>query len=228
MSLPAIREIQVIRRTSPIRILMTASWTIAAAGGFLPQGTGQLLLVVGVVGVGLVLTMSIRAKIARRNAETPSAREQIDALKASSKARTEVDMVHAALHESARKLMAQLDNKAMRLELLIDQADERLARLQAAGASNEASHQPTAHTSAQSIASAARPRAPMDDTASAAAPRETIRRNDSIASHHPEPTDALRRAIYALADRGRTPNDIARELDEHIGKIELILALRSG
>ena len=36
----------------------------------------------------------------------------------------------------------------------------------------------------------------------------------------------LCQSIYALADRGHEPADIARQLDEQIGKVELVLALR--
>jgi hypothetical protein len=41
-----------------------------------------------------------------------------------------------------------------------------------------------------------------------------------------EPGDPLARRVCELADEGLTPVDIARRLDEHVGKIELILALR--
>ena len=40
-------------------------------------------------------------------------------------------------------------------------------------------------------------------------------------------TDPLARKIYKLADAGRDPAQIAQELDEHIGKVELVLALRT-
>lgn len=41
-------------------------------------------------------------------------------------------------------------------------------------------------------------------------------------------TDPTYRRIYALADEGLTPVDIARRLNQHRGKVELILALRQG
>lgn len=40
--------------------------------------------------------------------------------------------------------------------------------------------------------------------------------------------DTLTRSIYALADAGSDPLEIAKQLDEHVGKVELILALRSA
>jgi hypothetical protein len=47
----------------------------------------------------------------------------------------------------------------------------------------------------------------------------------------PKPAQNLHptiRSIYALADAGRSPVQIAQQLNEQIGKIELILALRSA
>ena len=41
------------------------------------------------------------------------------------------------------------------------------------------------------------------------------------------PDDPLARSVYQLADEGMEPTQIAQQLDEHIGKIELILALRA-
>lgn len=53
-------------------------------------------------------------------------------------------------------------------------------------------------------------------------------------NHEPQPAsdgeqpDPLTRKVYALADAGRTPLQIAQALDEQPGKVELILALRRG
>ncbi|MHC5001682.1 MAG: hypothetical protein ACYTJ0_01025, partial [Planctomycetota bacterium] len=42
------------------------------------------------------------------------------------------------------------------------------------------------------------------------------------------PSDPLTCSVYRLADAGRQPVEIARELDEQVGKVELILALRES
>jgi hypothetical protein len=42
------------------------------------------------------------------------------------------------------------------------------------------------------------------------------------------PEDPLARSVYALADAGHAPPDIARRLNEPIGKVELVLALRKA
>jgi hypothetical protein len=41
------------------------------------------------------------------------------------------------------------------------------------------------------------------------------------------PDDPLARQVYQLADTGLAPADIAQKIGEHVGKVELILALRS-
>ena len=43
-----------------------------------------------------------------------------------------------------------------------------------------------------------------------------------------EPESELARSVYQLADAGNDPIEIARSLNEHVGKIELILALRDN
>lgn len=42
------------------------------------------------------------------------------------------------------------------------------------------------------------------------------------------PTDPLTRKVYEMADAGSPSIDIARELDEQVGKVDLILALRGN
>ena len=54
---------------------------------------------------------------------------------------------------------------------------------------------------------------------------ETLR--DLTSSPAVSATNPLARRIYQLADSGRDSAQIAQELEEHIGKVELILALRT-
>ena len=46
-------------------------------------------------------------------------------------------------------------------------------------------------------------------------------------THADRTVDSLTLAVYERADAGRNPIEIARELEEQVGKVELILALRS-
>lgn len=100
------------------------------------------------------------------------------------------------LEELGERLAHRLDEKAEKLERLLAQADERLSTLQDAPA-------PT-YTNI-GAGRAKRAQAPRLVTESA---------------------DPSTERIYALADSGVTAKDIAQQLDEPIGKVQLILALR--
>jgi hypothetical protein len=51
-------------------------------------------------------------------------------------------------------------------------------------------------------------------------------RNGSKAPTQPEESDPEKSLIYTLADAGKTPVEIAREMNKNPGEIELILSLR--
>lgn len=99
------------------------------------------------------------------------------------------------VQELTRLCAAQMENRATRLEQLIAQADNRLARLEGQNGSREHSF-----------------RIPERQTQ----PSSFLRQD----------SDPLTSRIYQLADKGITSVEIARELDEQTGKVDLILALR--
>lgn len=115
------------------------------------------------------------------------------------------------LKELGERLAAEMDARAERLERLIAQADDRLARLEG-GAGREPSNP----------ASAARRPSASRAVAEAKAPTSRGARIEVSTE-----LDPLHRRVYDLADGGLAPVEIARELDEHVGKVQLILALRS-
>ena len=184
-----------------------------AAGGRVPEGVlvlgvappdggadplvllGAMISVVAIVGLGAILTITVRGKIARRNAERPSARELMDKIKQSPHRRDDADAITARMLETAQRLAAQLDNKAERLEQLIARADERVGRLSEPPTEGHGEH-------------------------GGSGPRASNR--SSV------PRDPLTQTIYELTDTGRSPLEIAKALDEQIGKVELILALREA
>jgi len=153
-----------------------------------------VVMVVVMVGFAIFMTFSIRGKIARRNAARPSARELVQQMKNHPRVVAGDAQVHVAeLHDTARQLSAQLDNKARRLEKLIEDADQRIAAL---------------GLSAAAVPAVAATPAP--------APSNGEQRKDPLTEE-----------IYELADAGRTSVEIAQHLDEQVGKVELILALRA-
>lgn len=103
------------------------------------------------------------------------------------------------LEELADRLAERLDAKAERLEQLLRRADERFASLP------EESPPTYAHV------------APRSARRSPASPPRIVAEST---------TDPATERIYALADTGVAARDIAHQLDEPIGKVQLILALR--
>jgi hypothetical protein len=90
--------------------------------------------------------------------------------------------------EMARQITAQLDTRAAKLEMLIKEADQKLAALKSA---TEPSSLPQAQAEMESA-----------------------------------PPDPQHAQVYALADQGHSPGQIAQQLKRPSGEIELILALR--
>jgi hypothetical protein len=111
------------------------------------------------------------------------------------------------LSEMARQVTAQLDTRATKLELLMKEADEKIEALQRLSGSSS-----PANRSAAEHAALMQPLDVPPVTPVSALPPPTI-----------EPRYA---EIYALADQGRSPRDIATHLGRPSGEIELILALR--
>lgn len=102
------------------------------------------------------------------------------------------------LHDLTRQMSAQLETRAAKLEILIRDADERLAQL--------AQAMPVADSSAKPQAA------------------EPVRAMRLVQD---EPSSADRwNEVYRLADDGASIGEICRQLNRPRGEVELILALR--
>jgi hypothetical protein len=162
--------------------------------GMLAQGTIETtLLLLGLVLVISALMMAA-AKRRKRQGGSLTAREQMQRLDQTSGMRGDLEQLMVEIEQLAKRMGAQLDVKAMRLEQLLRQADQRVAELE---------RLQRAEPGQASAPPAPRPQAPP------AAPEDPLARN-----------------IYQLADAGNDSIEIARQLNEHVGKVELILALR--
>lgn len=132
---------------------------------------GQIVSILLMLGGILLLAWAFRRQTLARPAEADDLRRLM-----------------AEATELAAALSAQLDEKAERLQRLLDEADSRVAA------------SPTRDE----------PDPPPDDE-----PRQAMA------------GDPLAQRIFDLADEGLSPVQIAQRLDQHTGKVELILALRS-
>ncbi len=155
------------------------------------------LLVGGILLVTASLLMVLRNR-KRQAGHAVSARDRLgharDDTRQRDRQRKDLESVALSIEEMARRVGAQLDNKASRVEALLDEAERTLHRLEAA---TRAADRTT-------------PRAPTPD-----GPRKPAA----------TPVEDLSTRVRRLAGEGLKPPAIAAQVDEHVGKVELILSL---
>lgn len=171
--------------------------TLSVGSSVLP---GMLLAAATLLITLSVLSM-LRKKIARRaSALTPKERranEQAQARLALDPTRRSVEELMVNAEELVRRLAAHLDNKAARIEVLLEQADAKLNQLEHSTARSTETSNPIS-----------------DDRAIPSPPRTNL-------------ADPVSLDVYRLADDGLPTIEIASQLSEGVGKVELILALRA-
>ncbi len=153
-------------------------------------------------GVGLITFVLLRKLFKRRKREhleyeTPQ--EKIERITSQGMPRDRIETLMVEAQELTRVCAAQIESKAAVLESLIAIADDRIARLE------EVDANPSSAAPGNPAITPERNRPPPATT----------------------PTDPLTRKVYELADSGSESLQIARELDEQVGKVDLILALRA-
>ncbi len=173
----------------------------------------DMMLVLGIVLITAWAFSKLR-KRRRSDAQRPTALEQLELSRQQRGMRGDLEDLMVEIEQLARRLGAQLDAKSFHIEKLMREADQRIARLEQL---NPGQHSPRETTHPAHAVSEPR-------TNPSPAPSEPADPNASA----PSLNDALARSVYDLADRGLNAVDIARQLDEHVGKVELILALRES
>jgi len=146
-----------------------------------------------------------RRRATRAGEPDQTGRERIDELKEAASRRAVVEGYSADAEELTRRLAAILDNKAARLEVLIERADEAVARLEGARVAR--------------VGSGLSRSGPGPDAGGAT----VVRHAD------PQPAEGsnpVHDRVEALSQSGMPPVEIARETGLPVGQVELILALR--
>lgn len=164
----------------------------------------------GVLLITMSMMMGIRKK-RRRSHMQGTAREQVEELKHKKAMRGDLEQLMVEIEQLAKRFGAQLDAKTVQMEQLLDEADRRIADLKRLGQERE-----------QRSASAEPGSSSLTPPTSAS----TNPQPQTPSPQPPSPDDAVKRSVYDLADQGHDPVQIAQKLDEHVGKVELILALR--
>jgi DNA-binding NarL/FixJ family response regulator len=158
------------------------------------------VLVVGIMAT-LYLVMRGRAKRRKDPLERPAA------MGVSQQRQIERDMGNLMVEmlATARQMAAQLDTRAARLEVLMKEADTKLAAMKAA--------------------TTALPPVKAEPAVTAQLSTPSIEPNPEP-SRPETPPDPRHAEVYSMADQGQSPNEIARHLNRPHGEVELILALR--
>lgn len=181
---------------------------------------GNVLMLAGVALLLTVLMYNLRKRSQGRS-ERADPREKFAEAKQAKGMSNDLREMMVELENVTRQFSSQLDAKSRKLEQLIEQADERIEALQrasggAAAGAREASAEKPARPSAVDLDSAVSTNTASEEVADAV---------EAALETSGEPTPVARK-VYQLADAGCDASQIARELNEHIGKVELILALR--
>ncbi len=195
-----------------------------------------LVPLLGILFITLGLLMMLR-KRKHRSGTQPTAREQLERSKQKQRMQGDLEQLMVELEQLTKRFSAQLDAKSLHLEKLIDQADRRVAELKRL----QSESHPSA-TNTHEFWSPNDPRAIEPSSKPAPSPSSTSPQADGTtdaarganaaglgASVVGSTRDAdLTQRVYDLADQGLDAPDIARKLDEHVGKVELMLALRKA
>ena len=176
------------------------------------QFTDPVMMIIG-FGALVVLYLLMRPKKEKSSAAVPIS------FPSGRKRDVEQQMTDllVELSKMSRQITAQLDTRAAKLELLIKEADQKIALLQS---STKSAAFPAA---APAIIATSEPAVsrPLDIDPTPA----TLPAVSALAIDPPTP-DPRHSDVYSLADAGRSSTEIARQLTRPAGEIELILALR--
>ncbi len=199
----------------------------------------NILLIVGMVLIVFIVMRSLRRttqKSRARDNALGSPSERIAEIRDQAMSSMEPGRkVMVDAEDIARRLGATLDNKAARLELLIEEADAKLDQLNRAlangppreqhdASAGHSTHQPAPNrTLDPSLLDRARVEQDLQDRQSRVAGRIAPAPKPEVA---PEPEISISDQIHDLALRGKSSKEIATELGQPIGQVELIMNLR--
>lgn len=157
-----------------------------------------VLMLLGVALFGVLLVINLRKRSGGDRGQRMDPRDKLEQMNQVGRTRNDLSTMMVELEELTRRFSAQLDNKSRQVEKLLEEADQRIAELKRLSGRDV---QPPA----------------------VGEPVKTDRQPNGSSE---QGLDPVSQRVYELADAGKDPQQIAGELNEHIGKVELILALR--
>ncbi len=186
----------------------------------------SLMFLAGVVIVVTMIMISTRRRAADRgHSPRAYAREQISQLREQDQMHDDMTELMVQLEKLARQINAQVDTRFAKLEKAIADADARLAELRRLGLGEpERDDERAGRPEPDATRSDAISPSPADSEIAAGSVEGVAGPADR--PHGPsEEQEAFRREVLELADAGRTPIEIARELGRDVGEVELVIKL---
>ncbi len=210
---------------SPMLIAIASPTLPAPTGAGLTAWLPAIVMIAGIVVLGAIMMrmfhrrerhlQGLAGQIASDLEEARALRQQLD----------EVHMRVSNMLSAAQRLGGRLDERVASLDLASLKMHATRASLPRPTTVQSMPNTPAAHA-----AVVAQHRRNTEGTVQRAtdAPDSVVSRGAiGAATIEAKPSlDPLTKQVYSLADAGRSPLNIARDLNEQVGKIELILALR--
>jgi hypothetical protein len=181
------------------------------------------------LGVAILL-IQLRRHQFRSTTARDLTREQLARLRDQKGVQEAMDQLLLQLEELSRRINAQADTKFLKLETVVRDADDRIARLERLlGRGEPAPSRPAESRDAQG----ARPTSDARPTRSPPTRVEQVKGEKPATPSSPldlgttdTPPDPRIERVHRLADAGRQPIKIAEELSMPLGEVEFILNLR--
>ncbi len=209
-----------------------SGWSLSRFTTSSDSALPSMLMAAGVL-VAMFVMMRLLARRHKGHAHEPAGENRIASIhERAAGSIAPVDRAMAQAEEVTRRLAATMENKAARLELLIEEADRKLEELNRAVAQASrapaAQDRPRPRTIDPALLDLARVEQDMAERNGRheADERPRAQPEPGPAEQPSQPADPVHRRVWALADDGVTPLDIARSLNQPVGQVELILNLR--
>lgn len=187
-----------------------------------------MLQLIGPLGAMMVLISLLLMRLKKRRGPqrniTP--REQLEHMKQEKGMRRDLEGVMVEIEQLAKRFGHQLDAKTIELEQLMREADEKIAKMEALKTELGLAESGQVSTRGDGFAGAIK--MPDETYASSVEVLESPEMPRTSLPVDDIPVNDLTARVYRLADQGCSVDEIARQLDEHHGKVELILSLRSA
>jgi hypothetical protein len=192
-------------------------------------GNGMTMLLL-VLCATVIMVVLLRRHQFRSTTRREMSRDHVARIRDQHKLRHSMDELLVELEEVSRRVGAQVDTKFAKLETVIRDADERIARLEhvlgrQGGGGESPGHRATRDEPSQSGMSAVG-RLPSTEPAARDISRSPEHQPSDSPTTPDESSDPRFRHVYDLIDAGATPIKAAEQLGLPLGEVELILNLR--